>query len=114
MPCLTNLTLSVKANCCIFFNIFCENEARDNCKYEFDYAFEQKGSRFIIPVVLEESMRNPRDWKGPLGAALGKLLYIDLCNVDINDFPAAKTKELVEAIQKKLREIFPDRVFSNK
>ena len=81
------------------------NEARDNCKYEFDYAFEQKGSRFIIPVVLEESMRNPRDWKGPLGAALGKLLYIDLCNVDINDFPEAKTKELVEAIQKKLREI---------
>lgn len=57
-------------------------DGRDNCQFEFEYAFRQKGTKFIIPVVMEARMRNPMKWVGVFGAAVGGLLYID--NVDDN------------------------------
>ena len=51
---------------------------RDNCRFEFKYAFEQKGTQFMIPVVMEPDMRNPKDsGRGYLGATLGTKLFID-------------------------------------
>jgi len=44
-------------------------DGRDNCKYEFQYAFEQLGSERMIPVVMDPSMKNLSEWTGVLGAA---------------------------------------------
>jgi hypothetical protein len=71
----------------------------DNCQYEFAYAVEQLRPQRMVPVVMEAGMRNPRDWKGQLGAALGSVLYIDLSDV----------REGTAAFDAKVREIH-DRV----
>ena len=53
----------------------------DNCRTEFDFASTRVP---IIPIVLEGSMKNPRDWKGNIGLTLAPKLYIDLSG-DINN-----------------------------
>ena len=55
-----------------------QHDDRDNCRYEFTYSVEQKGPHFMIPVVMEPDMTNPRDWRGELGAACGTKLYINM------------------------------------
>ena len=42
---------------------------------------EQLGPQRMIPVVMEEGMRNSREWRGVLGAALGTLLYTDMSGI---------------------------------
>ena len=80
------------------------DEARDNCQYEFQYAVEQLGPQKMIPVVMEAALRDPKKWRGQLGAALGTTLYVDMCGVE----------EGTEAFRTKIREIqasdcpFPD------
>ena len=49
----------------------------------------------MVPVVMEAGMRNPRDWKGILGANLGTFLYVDMSGV----------KEGTPAFDAKVREI---------
>jgi hypothetical protein len=56
------------------------NESRDNCKLEFNYAFQRKGPSLMLPVVMETSMRNTREWTGGIGV-LGTMLYYD-CSQD--------------------------------
>ena len=74
-------------------------DGRDNCLFEFNHAFEQKGPKFMIPVVMEPCMRNPRDWTGLLGAALSAHLYIDFSSAFTDDaIFDAKVKELVSSI----------------
>ena len=74
-------------------------DGRDNCRFEFNHAFEQKGSKFMIPVVMEPCMRNAREWKGLLGAALSGHLYIDFSSAFTDDaIFDAKVKELVSSI----------------
>lgn len=51
--------------------------AADNCKKEFSYAARRKGQS-MLAVCMEETMRNPNDWTGPVGMNLGGSLYIDL------------------------------------
>jgi len=51
-------------------------------KDEFQDAVEIHGPQFFVPVVMEPSMRNARNWQGSLGAALGTFLYCDFCNDD--------------------------------
>ena len=46
------------------------DNARDNCRLEFKYAFEQKGPKVMIPVVMEPCMRSARELTGLLGVAL--------------------------------------------
>ena len=48
----------------------------DNCKLEFKYAMRRKGAGYMIPVVMEERMRNPGLWEGPVGMALGGVLAV--------------------------------------
>ena len=75
-------------------------DGRDNCKFEFGHAFEQKGPSLMIPVVMEPDMRNARDWTGVLGAALSTHLYIDFSSAFIDDAVFdAKVNELVSRIR---------------
>ena len=74
-------------------------DGRDNCLFEFNHAFEQKGPAVMIPVVMEPGMRNPRDWTGVLGAALSGHSYIDFSSAFTDDaIFDAKVKELVSSI----------------
>ena len=57
------------------------DNARDNCRLEFQHSFEQKGPAVMIPVVMEPGMRNVGDWTGVLGASLSAHLYIDFSSV---------------------------------
>lgn len=49
------------------------SDGRDNCQFEFEYAFRQLGSDRIIPVVMESKMRKTVDWVGVFG---GEYVYI--------------------------------------
>ena len=74
-------------------------DGRDNCLFEFKHAFEQKGPEVMIPVVMEPGMRNAREWKGLLGAALSSHLYVDFSSAFTDDaIFDAKVNELVSSI----------------
>ena len=78
------------------------NDDRDNCRYEFTYGVEQLGPQRMVVLVMEPEMRNPRAWKGELGAALGRKLY--------HDFPEGIKDEesfngLIDRIEEEIREI---------
>ena len=74
-------------------------DGRDNCLFEFKHAFEQKGPKVMIPVVMEPGMRNAREWKGLLGASLSTHLYIDFSSAFTDDaIFDAKVNELVSSI----------------
>ena len=53
----------------------------DNCRTEFNFASTRIP---MIPVVLDSSMKNPREWKGNIAMTLAPELYIDLTE-DISD-----------------------------
>ena len=36
------------------------DNGRDNCRFEFKHAFEQKGPELMIPVVIEPCINDPR------------------------------------------------------
>ncbi|KAJ1480460.1 hypothetical protein T484DRAFT_1901078 [Baffinella frigidus] len=55
-----------------------ENGADDNCKFEFDYALNQKGVESVIVLVMEPRCRNSKKWTGTVGGKLANLLHIDL------------------------------------
>ena len=48
----------------------------DNCKLEFKYAMRRKGTGNMIPVIMEERMKSPGVWEGPVGMALGGTLAV--------------------------------------
>ena len=74
-------------------------DGRDNCRFEFKYAFERKGPEVMIPVVMEPCMRNARDWTELLGAALSTHLYVDFSSAFTDDaIFDAKVNELVSSI----------------
>ena len=56
----------------------------------------------MIAVVLDPSMRNPRDWKGNVGLTLKKNLYINMSE-DIDDpyYMSNQLKMLVNDLQSK-------------
>lgn len=76
-------------------------DERDNCLIEFRYALSQLGPQKMISVVMDSGMKNPRDWKGRLGGALGSNLYYDLS--EVKDWENIENdvnfKRLMEAIQ---------------
>ena len=76
-----------------------KGESRDNCRFEFKHAFEQKGPEVMIPVVMEPCMRNAQEWKGLLGVALSTHPYIDFSSAFADDaIFDAKVDELVSSI----------------
>ena len=52
--------------------------SNDNCQLEFNYGLLQKSPAFMIAVVMEPRVKNPKSWRGPVGMALGGSLYIDM------------------------------------
>ena len=41
------------------------NNRTDNCKYELNYAFDKKELKIMI-VCMDDTMSNPRNWRGEL------------------------------------------------
>jgi hypothetical protein len=62
----------------------CKKESNDNCKLEFEYAYNRKTVARIIVVVMETDCAAPASWDGPVGAALASQLYIN-CSGDGDD-----------------------------
>jgi WD40 repeat protein len=79
------------------------NKLNDNnsyCKRMFEYAFNKNDNmKWIIPVVMEEDMRDQSNWIGILGNVLGNTLYYDLSPSVLEKMREKIVKALVEAIQ---------------
>jgi len=54
----------------------------DNCKLEFNYAKARKSASRMVAVVMEDSMKNPNEWRGNVGMVLGGSLYVDMSGPD--------------------------------
>ena len=65
-----------------YVNKVAGTDTRDNCKKEFQYAELKKSAQFMIPVVMEPSMRKTSTWDGPVGMNLGGTLYVDYSSDD--------------------------------
>jgi len=84
----------------VYRNKVNQKDGRDNCKFEFGHAFEQRGSHCMIPVVMEPEMRVTRDWMGLLGASLASHLHVDFSSAFSDDTVFdAKINELVSRIK---------------
>jgi len=59
---------------------------------------EQHGPQAMLSVVIENTMRNAREWQGELGAALGSKIYVDMCSDDADDL-ASKVDRLYADVQ---------------
>jgi hypothetical protein len=63
------------------------SDATDNCKLEFEYSHRRKGvQQLMLPVVMEERMRDGKTWGGAVGMALGGVLYVDMAEGGDNKF----------------------------
>jgi len=73
--------------------------AEDNCQLEFNYAALRKSAVRMVSVVMEDRMRNTREWIGEVAMVLGGRLYVDVCG-DLSDpsYLNAKADELYAAI----------------
>jgi hypothetical protein len=69
----------------------------DNVNYEFEYASNKFGKQGMIPVVMEERMKNQKTWDGLFGDNLLGLMYVDLTSDDEKVFEE-KIKELIQRI----------------
>jgi hypothetical protein len=75
-------------------------EAHDNCKIEFEYAYQRKTVKNLIVVVMEPDCASPASWDGPVGAALGTQLYIG-CMTDAE----ANFQEALDGIDVRLQQL---------
>ncbi len=65
-------------------------DARDNCKFELDYAFTHLGPRRLVTVVMEPRMTSPSGWRCGAGKAmLGGILFVDMSSDEDAVFEAA-------------------------
>lgn len=53
----------------------------DNCYYEFNFAVHRVSTQKMIPVVMEETMKDTRQWQGRLAAELANNLYVNMSDV---------------------------------
>jgi hypothetical protein len=74
-----------------------QEDLRDNCKFEFDYAFQRKGNQKMIAVVMESSMLDTSKWGGELQASLGSTIYVSLTD-DADDKFQENCKALADKI----------------
>ena len=49
----------------------------DNCYKEFSYA-SSKRAGFILPIVMEPQLKNPKDWTGAVALQLSGKIYVDM------------------------------------
>jgi WD40 repeat protein len=72
-----------------------QKEGQDNCKLEFNYAYQRKGPQRMIPLVMETACADPSTWDGPVGAILASKLYISFAN---SSFDTNSTSPAIEAL----------------
>ena len=76
--------------------------ARDNCQKEFQHASEIKTRAKIVPVVMEESMRDATPWKGLVGINIGKEMYVDMSgDIENKAYLNQKMELLLRQLQSK-------------
>ncbi len=62
------------------------NGSNDNCKHEFEYAYNRKCAENMIPVVMEEACLRQDTWAGQLGMVLGSQFYFNyLSGAELED-----------------------------
>ena len=78
------------------------NKADDNCKLEFNYAARRKTTTKMVPVVMEESVREQKTWTGMVGIILGGELYIDMSGeLENRTYLRKQVKKLQKELQSK-------------
>ena len=76
--------------------------ARDNCQNEFQHASEIKTRAKIVPVVMEESMRDATPWKGLAGINIGREMYVDMSgDIENKAYLNQKMELLLRQLQSK-------------
>ena len=76
--------------------------ARDNCQKEFQHASEIKTRAKIVPVVMEESMRDATPWKGLVGINIGREMYVDMSgDIENKTYLNQKMELLLRQLQSK-------------
>ena len=76
---------------------------QDFCKREFSYAVNRKGIKQIIPIVMEEEMKNISTWDGALLFNLGDSLFVDFTGdweQNLGQFPILE-KEIAKRLDVK-------------
>jgi hypothetical protein len=76
-------------------------------KLELNHAWNIRKAPFILPVVLEEDMKDRSKWKGSMGFKLGDILYVPLTNCTNDDFDKSIMK-IADEINKKLKKFLPN------
>ena len=74
--------------------------ALDNCKREFIYAVQRKTPEKMLVVVMEECMRDTRNWTNLFGFDFSSRLYVDMSK-DLED--RNYLDQQVESLQKQLQ-----------
>ena len=82
-----------------------EGGTNDNCRAEFDYATTQNIP--FVGVVLDSSMKNPKQWEGNIDFTLSKYLYIDMSG-DLDDSTYLSNQLKLLAKELESREIVPN------
>lgn len=76
--------------------------AGDNCKKEFDYALRKKTIKKIVPVVMDECMRETSTWGMLVGYYLGGHIYIDIsAELENKTYLSERMEVLVKELQNK-------------
>jgi TPR repeat protein len=78
-----------------------DGDDRDNCRKEFNFAVRTKSPKFMIPVVMEEGMRDALGWDGSLQMYFGGVLYVRMWDDDVN----SNIPSLVKEIQVRLTDL---------
>jgi hypothetical protein len=67
--------------CCLYI-YFSSSLVVSHHQFEFKFGLRSLGHNKVIPVVMEERMRDTSLWKGLLNSEVGSLLYVDMTSDD--------------------------------
>ena len=76
----------------------------DNCKVEFNYAYNRKQVQRLITVVMEDNVQDTRTWDGSVGATLGSNIYTHFAG-DTAPSEPSKINELLVEIHRKMQDL---------
>ena len=65
-----------------------------NCQLEFNFAALKKGNSKMVPVVMEPSVRNTKQWRGMIDFELSGLLYVDMAEQPLVTSPSPPSPSL--------------------
>jgi hypothetical protein len=84
-----------------------DSKGNDNCKLEFNHAYNVLGVERLIVVVMEADLRSVRKWRGPVSAALGSNLYY---NYTSDDRLGSCTEGVVKELRSRTEQLLEDAV----